>query len=175
MLICKTIAQIQKLIKNSDDPHKPEELQVASRFVKFYNRKNQTNYILSEIQPNIDDSIDVLINSKSDIKKVLKLQIKTFDPEARRYLNDKKIGSFLRIVDQGECHPLIDQWKKEIIKLSNLDRKERKEIILLLDGFWNVTTRVKNNVTEKFKIIFHNSDFKEVWIVYPKNYCIRLS
>jgi len=107
----KALTKIQKLAKSSDDSHKGEELQVAYRFITFYNKNYGTDYILSEKQPGVHNSTDVRAHSQSDSQKEMKLQIKTLDAEARKFLDNPKKGSFLRIINQGERHPIIKSGK----------------------------------------------------------------
>lgn len=171
----KLIDQVQDLIKNSDDQHKGEELQVAHRFIEYYNKTYKTDYALSRNQPLIDDPIDVLANSKSNPSKVLKMQIKTFDSEARKFLDNPKKGRFLRIINQGEQHPVIKKWTEDIGRKSlNLDINVKKELILLLDGFWSIGG-LGNEATERLRNIFLNEGFQEVWIVYAEKSCVKLS
>ncbi len=169
----KLVNRIHDLIRNSDDPHKGEELQVAHRFIEYYNQNYGTDYILSKTQPRVDDPIDVLVHSKSNPKRVLKIQVKTFDAEVRKCLDDEKKGKFLRIINSGEEHPLINKLKEDV-KRWNLDINVKKELILLLDGFWSVSNTLSDEMIGKLSRLFNVVGFQGVWIVYSEKRCIKL-
>lgn len=168
----KLITKIQDLIKNSDDSHKGEELQVAHRFIEYHNKTHGTDYIFSKTQPGIDDPVDVLAHSKSDPAKVLKMQVKTLDAEARRFLDNEKKARFLRIINQGEQSPIINKLGEDV-KQWNLDIDVKKELVLLLDGFWNIG-KLSEEAIKKLENLFESEGFREVWIVYSEKHCRKL-
>jgi hypothetical protein len=169
----KRITKIEELAKKSRDPHKGEELQVADRFIEYYNNTYRTDYILSKSQPvSIDDKIDIFANSKSDSGKILEIQVKTFDSRFRATVNKCSSGEFLRIVNQTEKHPLISEFRKSIPKLEIKYKNTNNGLVILFDGFWGFNLGEK--LAEDLKKLFTNKRFKEVWIVYSGKNCIRL-
>lgn len=164
---------IEELTRTSKDLHKADECQVVAIFIEYHNNTYGTDYILSKNQPlSTDDPVDVLINSKSDPKKSLKIQVKTFDPRFREAINKNDKQEYLRVINKNEQHPLIKDVEKIIDKLDSLGKKTKEGLTILLDGFWGFDLREK--LAGDLRNLFIGKKFKEVWIVYSQKNCIKL-
>lgn len=156
----------------SNNWQKLEELQVAERFIKYLNNLNNTDYLLPKYQPPEGSPVDILAYSKSDPKKILKMQVTTSDADVRKSLTTR--GRFLRITNSGEPNPLIQKGVLEPIfkKSTKYNQKVKRDLILLLDGWWSAG-KLKDVEAENLKILYKNflrgAGFKEIWIVYLKN------
>jgi len=167
------IVKIEELAKKSRDKHKGDELQVAYQFIEYHNNVYGTDYTLSKKQPlSTDDPVDVLINSKSDSRIILKIQVKTFDSKFRAIINTTGGGEFLRIVNRNELHPLIREFKEAIPKLEIKYKDINKELVILFDGFWGFN--LEERLVGDLRNLFTNKRFKEAWLVYSRKKCINL-
>lgn len=163
---------------------KLDEVKVADRFIRYLNMNDDTDYFLPEEQPSVNDSIDVIATSKSNLNNKFKMQITTADCEMRESTGRQnkincpqcgygiKISNFERITNKSDFEKIFEWLYKSIeAKSKKYSSESKKEMILLLDGWWEIG-KLSDDLIKNFKNIYKdflkNSKFKEIWIVYIK-------
>lgn len=144
-----------------------DELYVAEKFIKYFNKTYKNDFVLP-YKPEEDTGIDVLTHRESNPKEMLKMQIVSSDFKAMESLGKEKIYTTFRDVTE-EIRDCI------VIPISHKSNRYspdfKKDIILLLNGWWTVTeedlNRFKTRVLNSY-FILKEAGFKEIWFVSEK-------
>jgi hypothetical protein len=145
-----------------------DELYVATKFVRYLNRTHNKDFVLP-YHPDEDRGIDAVSYSESNPIEVLRMQIVSSDFKAREELGKRQMYEVSRDLPQM----LQDAVDKPIsYKSGRYPPDLKKEVILLLDGWWSVLKEdldhFKTNCLDSY-FRLKDAGFKEVWFVSMKD------
>jgi hypothetical protein len=156
------------MLYDSDNRIIDDELHVAEKFVNHLNGTYKRDFALP-YHPAEDTGIDALTHSKSNPREILKMQIVSSDFKAQESLG--KEGKYER--DRDRPQRIIDTIVEPIKHKSGRYSPDfKKEIILLLNGWWKVSKEdldyFKTHCLDSC-FILKNAGFKEIWFVSEKD------
>lgn len=145
-----------------------DELHVAEKFINHLNGTYKKDFVLP-YHPTEDTGIDALTRSKSNTMEELKMQIVSSDFKAQESLGKEGMYETDRDMPKLITDTIVEPIKH---KSGRYSPDFKKEIILLLNGWWKVTKEVldyfKSHCLDS-PFILKNAGFKEIWFVSMKD------
>lgn len=155
------------MINSNNNKIIDDELYVAEKFIKHINITLKKDFVLPYHSKN-DNSIDALTHRESNPNEILKMEIVSSDFKAKESLGKKKIYETFR----DATEEIIETILIPILRKSKRYSPDyKKDVVLLLDGWWTVTEEdlnyFKTHILNAY-FMLREANFKEIWFVSEK-------
>jgi hypothetical protein len=140
-----------------------EEQEVARQFASKYNQIHQANYCVDQKQPEQNDITDVTFTDNNDKRNQLAIQITASD---KNPWSELAKGSFER---SGDAYQIHSEAIKEAISKKVERYGNGSGVILVLDGWFSVTTEIIDKFKDDEHAFLQSAGFDEIWFVGDEN------